>query len=53
MQEPMVADEDDGERVRVACPNLLGKTLVAEFRQFRVGNAVAMISESPFLDTHG
>jgi hypothetical protein len=43
----MVAFEDDGERVRVACPYLLDQALIAQIHEFRIGCAVAPISERP------
>jgi hypothetical protein len=49
----MVAFEDDGERVRVACPYLLDQALIAQIHEFRIGCAVAPISERPPLDTYG
>jgi len=40
MSEPMVAAKDHRERIGIASLRLSGELLIAERKQFRIGNAI-------------
>jgi len=52
MHEAMVAFENNSKRISITGLQLLDELFIAERKQFRIGNAVAIIPEHCFLDTH-